>query len=167
MATMTRAVPKTVLPTASKLTEGTEALSLQTVFGVHTGHNSAAALVENGVLKMAMQEERLTRIKNQGGFPKNAIQMITARSETDHGFDASFRLALGGKNLSECYWRREDILRSAGDGAPSLVGRVKGAARKNETVSEWINRQKWTGIAQTAEIANGKRPGATECNCHH
>src|SRR6266403_2235112 len=167
MATMTRAVSKAVLLPGGKLTEGAEALPLQTVYGIHMGHNSAAALVEDGVLKMALQEERLTRIKNQGGFPKNAIQMITAKSETDHGFDTSFRLALGGKNLSECYWRREDIVRSAGDGGPSLVGRVKGAARKNATVSEWINRQKWASIAQTAESATGKRPASTEGIDHH
>src|ERR1700740_2684583 len=90
MATMTRVVPKAVLLPGGKPTEGAEALPLQTVYGVHTGHNSAVALVEDGVLKMALQEERLTRIKNQGGFPKNAIQMITAKSEADHGFDKSF-----------------------------------------------------------------------------
>ena len=152
MATMTRAVPKTVLPTGSKLTEGTEALSLQTVFGVHTGHNSAAALVENGVLKMAMQEERLTRIKNQGGFPKNALQMITARSETDHGSDTLSPCAWRQESF-ECYWR-EDILRSEGNAAPSLVGRVKSAARKTNSF-RMDQPAKWTGIAQTAESATG------------
>ena len=167
MATMTRAVPKTVLLPGAKLTEDADAVPLRAVFGLHTGHNSAAALVEEGVLKMALQEERLTRIKNQGGFPKNAMQIITAKSDADHLFDTSFRLALGGKNLSECYWRREDILRSAGNGAPSLVGRVKNAARKSEIVSEWINRQKWAGIEQTAESATGKRPVLTEGIDHH
>src|SRR6266566_6684483 len=161
MATMTRAVPKTVLP-GRKLTEGADAIPLRTVFGVHTGHSSAAALVEDGVLKMALQEERLTRIKNQGGFPTKAMQEIIAASGQNHHFGTGFHLALGGKNLSECYWRRDDILRSAGSGAPSLTGRVKNAARKNETVSEWINRQKWAGLAETAENTTGMRPVSAE-----
>jgi predicted NodU family carbamoyl transferase len=97
MATMTRAVPKTVLLPGGNLTEGADALPRRTVLGAHTGHNCAAALVEDGVLKMAVQEERLTRIKNQGGFPGNAMQMITAKSEADHRFENSFRLATGGE----------------------------------------------------------------------
>ena len=35
------------------------------VVGVHNGHNSSAALVQDGLLSFALQEERLTRVKNQ------------------------------------------------------------------------------------------------------
>ena len=167
MATMTRPVPKAAVLVGGREQHGTVTAPQQKVFGVHTGHNSAAALVEEGVLKMAIQEERLTRIKNQGGFPTKAMQEIIAASGQDHQFGTGFHLALGGKNLSECYWRREDILRSAGSGAPSLTGRVKNAARKNETVSEWINRQKWAGLAETAENATGMRPVSAEGIDHH
>jgi carbamoyltransferase len=117
-----------------------------------------------------LQEERLTRFKNQGGFPTKAMQHIVTESKQDHKNDytsSGFHLAFGGKNLSECYWRREDILRSAGSAAPSLAGRVKNAARQNETVSDWINRQKWAGLAQTAESVAGIRPISSEGIEHH
>lgn len=39
------------------------------VIGIHSGHNSSVALIKNGNLDFAIQEERLTRIKNQGGLP--------------------------------------------------------------------------------------------------
>jgi carbamoyltransferase len=167
MATMTRPVPKTAELPGIQEREALSAAEVRTVFGIHAGHNSAAALVTDGRLEMAIQEERLTRIKNQGGFPAKAMQQIIARPGEPHRPAPPFQLALGGKNLSECYWRREDILRSAGNGAPSLSGRVKNAARKNETVSEWINRQKWAGIAQTAENVTGVRPASTQGIDHH
>jgi carbamoyltransferase len=36
-------------------------------------HDSAAAIVENGVIRAAAQEERFTRKKQDPGFPANAI----------------------------------------------------------------------------------------------
>jgi carbamoyltransferase len=36
-------------------------------------HDSAAAVVENGVIRGAAQEERFTRKKHDPGFPANAI----------------------------------------------------------------------------------------------
>ena len=46
------------------------------VLGIHDGHNSSAAIVDNGAIVAAVQEERLTRHKNQGGFPANAIKEV-------------------------------------------------------------------------------------------
>ena len=50
--------------------------SCKMVVGVHNGHNAAAALVRDGILAFALQEERLTRVKNQGGLPKLTLQQI-------------------------------------------------------------------------------------------
>jgi len=46
------------------------------VCGIHDGHNAAAALVADGRLLGALQEERLTRCKNQNGFPERAIDQL-------------------------------------------------------------------------------------------
>lgn len=46
------------------------------ILGIHDGHNASACLLENGKIIMVLEEERLTRIKNNPGFPKNAIQKI-------------------------------------------------------------------------------------------
>ena len=39
-------------------------------------HDSAAALVEDGQLVAAAQEERFTRKKHDAGFPQNAIAVL-------------------------------------------------------------------------------------------
>lgn len=39
-------------------------------------HDSAAALIKNGEVILAAQEERFTRVKNDSGFPKNAIEFL-------------------------------------------------------------------------------------------
>ena len=39
-------------------------------------HDSAAALLDNGEILAAVQEERFTRRKHDAGFPKNAINYV-------------------------------------------------------------------------------------------
>ncbi len=46
------------------------------VLGLHIGHNATAALVEDGRVCAAVQEERLTRTKNAGGIPVLAIPEV-------------------------------------------------------------------------------------------
>lgn len=43
------------------------------ILGIHDGHNSSAALIEDSKLIYCIQEERLTNVKNQSGFPKLAV----------------------------------------------------------------------------------------------
>lgn len=46
----------------------------QYILGIHDGHNASAAILEDGRLLYAVQEERLVRQKNYSGFPSRAIQ---------------------------------------------------------------------------------------------
>ncbi len=46
------------------------------ILGIHDGHTSSAALLIDGKIKYAIQEERLTNIKNAGGFPEKSIIKI-------------------------------------------------------------------------------------------
>ena len=39
------------------------------ILGIHDGHNAGAALIKNGSVAAAIQEERLTNIKNHSGTP--------------------------------------------------------------------------------------------------
>ncbi len=43
------------------------------IIGIHDGHNSGASLIVDGELKFAIAEERLTRNKNEYGFPIKSI----------------------------------------------------------------------------------------------
>ena len=52
-------------------------------------HDSAAALVENGVVRSAAQEERFTRKKHDAEFPQHALRYCLAEAgvtlkEVDH-----------------------------------------------------------------------------------
>jgi carbamoyltransferase len=46
------------------------------VLGIHDGHTSTAVLLEDGRIRGAISEERLTRIKGQGGFPRRSIATL-------------------------------------------------------------------------------------------
>lgn len=46
------------------------------VLGVHDGHNASAVLLVDGVVTSAVQEERLSRIKNHTGFPFAAVRHV-------------------------------------------------------------------------------------------
>ena len=48
------------------------------MLGVHDGHNASAALLRDGRIELALQEERLTRVKNQGDAPAGAVRAALA-----------------------------------------------------------------------------------------
>jgi len=43
------------------------------ILGIHDGHNSGATIIKDGELLASVLEERLTRKKNESGFPKKSI----------------------------------------------------------------------------------------------
>lgn len=47
-----------------------------TVLGIHDGHNAGAALVRNGAVVAAINEERLNNIKNYSGPPLESIRRV-------------------------------------------------------------------------------------------
>src|SRR5690606_32638634 len=48
-------------------------------------HDSAAAIIEDGMVLYAAQEERFSRIKNDASFPENAIKYCLEESGFDLG----------------------------------------------------------------------------------
>ena len=46
------------------------------ILGIHDGHTATACYLQDGVIKTAISEERLTRVKGQGGFPQKAVRHI-------------------------------------------------------------------------------------------
>src|SRR6056300_540824 len=43
------------------------------ILGIHDGHNCGATLTKDGKILSSVLEERLTRRKNESGFPKKSI----------------------------------------------------------------------------------------------
>lgn len=81
---------------------------MKPILGLHDGHNAAAALLDHGRIIAAIQEERLTRIKNQGGIPHQAVNemMLTGCvSPSTIG-----KVALNGIYMRHDCWDREPVL---------------------------------------------------------
>src|SRR5690348_666563 len=70
--------------------------------GIHDGHNASAALIEDGRLTFALQEERLTRVKNQGDAPQGAAALARSLHPTP-------AIALNGNYMNYGQWQRETI----------------------------------------------------------
>jgi len=45
------------------------------ILGIHDGHNAGAALIKNGSVAAAIQEERLTNIKNHCGTSSKPVEL--------------------------------------------------------------------------------------------
>ncbi len=94
---------------------------MSTVVGIHDGHNASVAVVRDGKVEFALQEERLTRVKNQGDAPINASSEAQRLSEAGA---TSVRIALNGLYMNYNQWQRDTILRDYEQSA-SFVSRLK------------------------------------------
>jgi carbamoyltransferase len=81
---------------------------METILGVHDGHNAAAALLHRGHVVAAVQEERLTRAKNQGGIPQRALTEL--RTQAGVALGADVPLALNGLYMTYDHWDREGLI---------------------------------------------------------
>jgi carbamoyltransferase len=81
------------------------------VLGVHDGHNASVALLRDGRVELALQEERLTRVKNQGDAPGGALSAALALANAAPVPEATPVAALNGHYMNYNQWRRETILR--------------------------------------------------------
>ncbi len=51
--------------------------------GIHDGHNACAALLRDGRLVSCISEERLSRVKNDAGYPRRAVEGVLAAGGVD------------------------------------------------------------------------------------
>jgi carbamoyltransferase len=91
------------------------------VIGVHDGHNASVAVVRDGQVTMALQEERITRVKNQGNAPQNALAAALRMTDTPAG---EAHVALNGLYMNYDQWRRETVIRDY-ERSSSLASRIK------------------------------------------
>ncbi len=55
----------------------------QYILGIHDGHNCGATLIGDGVILSSINEERLSRIKNEVGYPRRAIEEVLRIANVD------------------------------------------------------------------------------------
>jgi predicted NodU family carbamoyl transferase len=78
------------------------------ILGIHDGHNAAAAILHQGKIIAAVQEERLTGNKNQGGLPRQAIGDVLSMSGMSRSEIG--KVALNGHYMTYDHWDREALL---------------------------------------------------------
>ena len=54
-----------------------------TTLGIHYGHDSGAAIVQNGKILAAINEERIRNIKHYNGVPSKSISEVIKISKID------------------------------------------------------------------------------------
>jgi len=147
--------------------EGQTSEQSRIVAGIHNGHNAAAALVEDGKLNFALQEERLTRVKNQGGLPRRTLSWIAASGKARPADAKRLSVAFGGKNLTACDWERTAILESYGKTSSGFVPGLKRLARRNTVLSDLINRYKFRSLQKELTSALDGMPAHASGFDHH
>jgi carbamoyltransferase len=122
--------------------------------GIHDGHNASVALLRDGRLELALQEERLNRVKNQGDPPSGAAAL--ARRLADGEMAGT---AVGGTYTNYGQWTREAIVADY-EASSSLASQIK-QPFKNTFVDRFYQRRKAAsragrlaeiGLAQTTAV---------------
>ena len=107
-----------------------EELMIETILGIHDGHNSAVAVLKNGKLIDALQEERLVRTKNVGDFPKQAFLDSLQR----HGLTGkNMTISFNGQYMSYGVWDRKSVLDEYKHSA-SLKTSIRAGMKRNKTI---------------------------------
>ncbi len=94
-------------------------------------HDSAAALLKDGLIIAAIQEERLTRIKHDSSFPINSIEAILKME------NISINEVEKVIYYEKPFWKFERILDTITDHVP------KGFIRFIKTIPVWIKHRLW------------------------
>ena len=132
------------------------------ILGVNDNINSAAAILRDGVLLGAVQEERLSRVKNQGGIPEMAVDdVLSAHGLTLEKID---RVALAGAYTSFGRWSRDAVTRQY-QCASSSWGHFK-QRLKNSVVDDLYRKYRKTGRLMQYEQRKFRREWLTSLDHH-
>jgi carbamoyltransferase len=115
--------------------------------GIHDGHNAAVAAMVDGEIVWAAQEERLSRVKNDSGFPSRALarmfEDLNLAPDKVHRYVFNGLLVPYGPSS-----REENIL--AYKAVSSKMAKIKGAMRKTPLYQWHIQRRKRERLAAAA-----------------
>ncbi len=114
------------------------------ILGIHSGHESSAVVLRDGRLVSAVSEERLTRIKNDGGhFPDRTIECVLGMAEAARA-DIE-ELALLYTFFPDEYFRRETLGKELERKWVRLRRRLGGGDRPQMLLSNFLERLKARG----------------------
>tara|TARA_R110002096_G_scaffold16898_2_gene57710 strand:- start:41304 stop:43070 length:1767 start_codon:yes stop_codon:yes gene_type:complete len=105
------------------------------VLGINEGHNGSVAVLEDGVITFALQEERLNRIKEYVGFPEQALDFALNYLGLSPGdFDA---VCLSNLSSPSPDRKREYHLRSYDENADSVVDHLRSGNLRSAQKRAW------------------------------
>jgi carbamoyltransferase len=138
---------------------------MRTILGIHDGHSAAAALLDKGRIVAAVQEERLTRNKNQSGIPHQAIKDVLSMSGVT--LAAIDRLAVNGEYMTYDHHDREPLLENYAQSS-NVIAKLK-QPLKGTFVDDLYQRSKANDRAQRlAQIGfNNGRVASVEHHTAH
>src|SRR4051812_113053 len=120
---------------------------MSVVIGVHDGHNASVAVVRDGRVELALQEERFTRVKNQGDAPGEAARAALALA----GQDKPAAVALNDHYMNYHQWERATILKDY-DQSSSVAGRCKQPLKNTFLDRAYQRRRAGERAARLSEI---------------
>lgn len=125
------------------------------ILGILDGaHSSSACLLQNGLIKYVIQEERLTNIKNQGGFPLKSIQTILKLSGLDE--DDIDHVALASNHVGKTVSRQELLVEYKN--IVSLKGKMNRFVMRTPLYTIYKKRRKMERINNIEKIGlNAKK----------
>ncbi len=131
------------------------------IVAVHDGHNASACLLQHGHLRMALQEERLSRVKNESDFPSRAVSRILHECGVAAPEVGAF--VFSSRHMP---WNKD---------RESLVGEYRRSAAaatrarralKYTPLYPWVRRRRWQE-RQARAVALGFAPSAMQALDHH
>ncbi len=133
------------------------------IIGIHDGHNAAACLLEDGRIVAALQEERLTRIKNHDIFPARTVEWLV---DLAGGWPAIDAVAMNGFHLP-VHRDRRMLIEATRWGGSARPGRaLRRWARSLPPVLEAWKRRRLESREAEAHAA-GVPPGKLAYVDHH
>lgn len=136
------------------------------IIGIHDGHNAAACLLEEGVITAAIQEERLSRVKNHDVFPARAVKWLLDYAGCDWGgIDA---VAMNGYHQPVHRDRRQLIEATRYGGSLSPARALRRLARSTFLLDKWREKQRLAREAEAREagVDLGKLVYIEHHRCH-
>lgn len=112
------------------------------ILGLCTMGNSAASLFKDGNLIAAVEEERLSRIKNDNRFPHNAINEVLSIS----------KINLSDVSLVSVYWKPWEILTRAKYTSLQLLTSAKSRKTLMRKIFELSNPSEKTGSSSWIDL---------------
>ncbi|MDD5681496.1 MAG: carbamoyltransferase N-terminal domain-containing protein, partial [Candidatus Omnitrophica bacterium] len=118
------------------------------VLGIHDGHNASACLLRDGRITAAVSEERLSRVKNDFGYPRRAVEKVLEMSGLS-GADID-RVALGTRFMhsaeffQDWNWYRKGYSQQLDDmdnAKAKILARLRA-----DVVGELVNPQRLSAV---------------------